>query len=356
MNVRVAIILLVGLLRTYSQSFTLLSSSLAPDQAKLSNSLYQFAFRTPTPITTPFDLRIAFSTTDFTSFLLSSNCTFSRDAIAVSGISCAFDAGLNQVIFSNLQISSVSNFTVTFWGTTSRYATTSTLTFSYRVPGSTTFTSIPNNLVQITTTNSPLSCSMQSSSAVVGANTTYNLNFSSPVLIEQNTVVKISMDPWSYYLLSNFVSSFPSEICEGKCSLLIPSNNGNLSETLTYSSLFASSTGPVATVFSSALKLARNPASTQPISYSITLFVNTSSSLRSYATCNNSFSVSTPQSLSSLIFAPSDPAISVVNSITLRANPVNPLFSSSVLRVDPNGLPLSFSYSSIFPSGALPNS
>ena len=102
---------------------------------------------------------------------------------SVSGVACSYNDVLGHVIFSGLPVGSVTNYTATFWASTANYATTSTLTFRYYQPATTTATSISNNLVQVTTTKSTMVCSWSSTSDIVGANTNYTVLFSSPVNI-----------------------------------------------------------------------------------------------------------------------------------------------------------------------------
>lgn len=90
---------------------------------------------------------------------------------------------------------------------------------------------------------------------------------------------------------------------------------------------------------------------------SITMLAKISSTnSKSYMTCNSSLSVSTSNSFSSLYFSPSDATIGAQNVITLGISPTNPISSSTVILINPNGLSLTYAYNSYFPSGTQPSS
>ena len=130
-----------------------------------------------------------------------------------------------------------------------------------------------------------------------------------------------------------------------------PSSNNNISEIIQYTSLFSGDTSSPDPLV---LQKAKNPASSKSISYSVTLFANVSSSLKSYMTCSSTFSVSTPNTFNNLTFSTSNKAISASNVITLRLGAKNPVSSSTYLRIDPGGLSLAYAFN-LYNQGTRPN-
>ena len=180
--VTTAILLLATITYVASNSFTLQNSSMSPSYAKSRATEYKFVFRAPSPITQQFDLHITFPPTQYTNFSLeTSNCSILTNGNEASGVTCLFHDDSGHVVFSSIPSVSMLNYTVTFWASTANYATTSTLTFQYYQPGQTALTSISNNLVQVITTKSLMTCSWSSASAlesqIVGANTNYTAIF-----------------------------------------------------------------------------------------------------------------------------------------------------------------------------------
>lgn len=90
----------------------------------------------------------------------------------------------------------------------------------------------------------------------------------------------------------------------------------------------------------------RNPASTQPVSITVTLlyFVSASSQI-SYMTCSTTFAPTTPNQFSGISFSPLTQTISDTNPITLVLNLTNPISSISYLSVTySSDISVSFNY------------
>lgn len=156
--------------------------------------------------------------------------------------------------------------------------------------------------------------------------------------------MQIQIQPWGAFSQSNFITANVTNICNNTCTLSVPSSNGNLSEILVYSSLFAADTSASGSV---SLSRAKNPASTAPITISIILLARTSNTQSSYMNCTSTFSVSTPNAFKLVNFAAATPntTISATNIVGLRLQLTNPISSVSYLRIQPNILSVTYQFS-----------
>lgn len=162
------------------------------------------------------------------------------------------------------------------------------------------------------------------------------------------------MDPWGPYNASNFNPSNSTNVCNSQCTISAPQNNGNISETIRYSSLYSSGSS-----FSNqtlTLLKARNPFSSKPLSVTITVLAIVSAfQSSSYMTCATTFNVNTPNGFSSLSFSPSNSSISASNIISMFLSPTNPLSSSCYLRIIPSiDMTLSYTYNA-YNQGTVPS-
>lgn len=174
------------------------------------------------------------------------------------------------------------------------------------------------------------SCSLLSTSNVVGATANFSISYAPSVFISSGSILQIQFPAWSAYSLTNFPSFTSSSVCGGICTIRIPNTASSLlNEIITYSSLFSTNTTSGQTL---GLQNARNPASTQPITFTITiLHFLTSTSQPSYMTCSNTFTANTPSAFKSASLTPSNLFISASSTISLLLNLNNPISSISYL-------------------------
>ena len=124
------------------------------------------------------------------------------------------------------------------------------------------------NYVSVAFTNAVMTCSLASTSDIVGANTTYTFSYTPLVSIAAGSILQLNLDPWGAFKESNFITTSPDLICSNLCTITTPASNNNISETLRYSSLYSAD---VSTASSLQLAKAKNPASTRSISLSASL-------------------------------------------------------------------------------------
>lgn len=227
----IPLLCLVGL--THASTFTLSSSSVSPNTAKSTSSLYEFNFNTVSTFTTDFDLHIVFPTIYTISSV--SGCELKINNVAKTGLTCTINTGNKAIEFSDLRITeSISSMTVSFTTSTSRYAATDTLIFYYYDPGTTTLLSALTNYVSLTIVNAEMTCSLASNSDIVGEDVTYTVQYTPTVLAEVDSVVQIVLDPWGAFEGSNFLTDNTTNICGGNCSLTLPADTGGVREILKY--------------------------------------------------------------------------------------------------------------------------
>lgn len=331
------IVVLALLGAAWSATFNPSATSVTPSYAKSQASTYSFSLSATSAFVQNFDLIISFPS-QF-SLVAPSNCGFWVNTVQKASANCSLDG--QNIKFTNLLITeSISSIRVQFNSSTANYAATATLTFSYYDPSTAAALSLVN-YISLTITNAVMSCSLSSSSAIVGDNATYTLTYTPIVSIESGSILQINLQPWGAYSASNFVTTSTGAICGGACSLTIPSSNNNISETVRYTSLFSANTSSQGSL---QLLKAKNPPSQQPITFSVSLMVTVSSTDRTYMTCSSTFSVPTPNSFSVLTFPTTNSAIGASNVITLRLTPKNPISSATYLRINPGGLTISYTY------------
>lgn len=330
------------LMLAHGQTFTPSNYSVSPNYAKSLSSRYLFNFNAVTPFSINFDVYVTFPT-QYTIGSVS-GCQFLLNGSPVASAVCTVNSTNNAIIFSQLNInSSISSIQLQFNTSTARFSGSSTIIFYFY----NTTTNIPisslTNYVSLSIVNAVMSCGISSNSVIVGDNITYTLTYTPLVVIEANSVMQIQIQPWSAFSQSNFITTNVTNICNNTCTLSLPSSNGNLSELLVFSSLFAADTSASGSVI---LARARNPASTAPITISIILLARTSNTQSSYMNCTSTFSVSTPNTFRLLNFAPAttNTTIGATNIATLRLQLTNPISSISYLRIQPSILSVTYQF------------
>ncbi len=212
----------------HSQSLTISNYSVTPNYAKSSSSLYSFSFNAGTSFTANFDIKVYYPTQYTISAV--SGCGVWVNGVTVSTAICTVSLSTNQVVFTQLQLTTtITNIRVQFRTSTARYSGSSNLIFYYYNPTTNALITTLTNYVSLTIVNAVMSCSVNSTSNIVGDNITYTLSYTPLVPIETNTVLQVQMQPWGPYSQSNFITSNVTLICNGACTLSVPANNGNIS-------------------------------------------------------------------------------------------------------------------------------
>lgn len=322
-------------------SFTVTSSTVSPNNARSTSSQYTIQLNAITTFSTKFDVSVTF--TSAFSLTTLTGCQLSINALPKS-TACTLTSASNLISFSSINnTNTINNMTLVFSANTALYAGSFVASLSYYLPG-TPSTTYGSNSAPLTITNSAMGCSFTSNSSVVGQTTSFQLTYSPSSAVSAGSILQVQFAPWSAYNLTNFPSFSSANVCGGLCSIRSPNQaQGFFSEILTYSSLYSSASS---SNMSLTMIGGRNPASTQPISVTVTLlYYLTSSSQPSYMTCSTSFSVTTPNQFSGVSFAPQTQTISDNNPITLVLNLTNPISSISYLSVTySSDISVSFSY------------
>lgn len=337
------LVLLTLLLKVYSQvSFTVSSSSVSPNTARSSSSQYTILLNAITTFSTTFDLSITFTS----AFVLStvSSCQLYINNNLVTSALCALTSSSNQITFTSINnTQTIKNMTLYFNSATALYSGTFIASLNYYLPA-TPSNSYGTNSAPISIINAALTCNMASTSNLVGATSNFTLSYSPSVFISPGSIVQVQFPPWSTYSLTNFPSFTSSAVCSGACTIRSPNQaQGFFNEVLTYSSLYPSTS----TANMSLLMVnGRNPATTQPISLTITLlYYLSSTSQPSFMSCTTSLSASTPNQFQGVTFTPSSLTLSSASTINLFLNLTNPVSSITYLSVTyASDLSLSYSY------------
>lgn len=333
----------LGCMAAAQLSFTVVSSAASPNTARSSASTYTITMNAITSASLNFDAAVSFTSAFVFSSLNSCQAVLNSNVVATA--SCSLASGSNMVQFTNLNpsLAAVSTLSLIFSTATALYAGSFTATLTYYASGNSS--NVYNtNSAPITITTAPMACSLASTSTIAGATANYTLAYSPSVYISPATILQVQFPSWSAYSQTNFPSFTSSAVCAGQCTIRTPSSvAGFNNEVITYSSLYsANSTANM----SLTLANARNPASTQPISVSLTLlhFVS-STSQPVYMTCTTTFAPSAPNTFRGVAFSPANLAIAATNSISLLINLTNPISSVSYLRISyASDLTLSYSY------------
>jgi len=270
------------------------------------------------------------------------NCQLSINAAIVSTAVCALGSGTNIITFSQLGVSqTVNNLSISFNTSTALYSGSFIVSLKYYSPTNTSIV-YNTNSVSMSIVNAVMPCSITSTSNMVGATANYTIVYTPSVYISPASIVQIRFPAWSTYTQTNFPSFLATTVCAGNCTQIAPSSTQNY-ELISYSSLYSSNS---TAQMSLTMSQARNPASTQPISVTVTILANlTSTSQPSYMTCSTSFSVTNPSNFRSITFNPNSLAISATNTVSLLLNLTNPISSISYLRITSNtDLTLTYSY------------
>jgi hypothetical protein len=157
-----------------SQSFTPSNYSVVPNHAKSTNSLYIFTFNAVTPFVVDFDFQIYFPS-QYTITTVS-GCSFMLNGSPVSTAVCSVNTTTNQIVFRQLLLTgNVSNIRVQFNTSTTRFSGSSTITFYFINTTTNTVINSLTNYVQLAIVNAVMTCGINSSSLIVGDNTTYQI-------------------------------------------------------------------------------------------------------------------------------------------------------------------------------------
>lgn len=322
-------------------SFTVTTSTVSPNNARSTSSQYTIQLNAITTFSTNFDVSVTF--TSAFSLTTVTGCQVSINAVPKTTV-CMLTPASNLISFSSINnTNTINNMTLVFSTNTALYAGSFVASLSYYLPGTPSST-YGSNSAPLTITNAVMGCSFTSNSSVVGQTTNFQLTYSPSSAISASSILQVQFPPWSAYNLTNFPSFSSTSVCGGLCSIRSPNQaQGFYSEILTYSSLYPSTSS---SNMSLTMSGGRNPASTQPISITLTLlYYLSSSSQPSYMTCTTSYSVSTPNQFSGVSFTPQTQTISDTNPITLILNLTNPISSISYLSITySSDISVSFSF------------
>lgn len=322
-------------------SFSVTSALVTPSTARSSNAQFTIQLTAITPSSTNFDLTVAFPS-GF-NINAASACSVTANGNSIAAAVCS--ASSNTVSFTSLGINSVVNtLTITFNASSALYASSFVATLNYYPPG-TTSNSYNSNSVLLTITNAPMTCSLTSKSATVGATTDYSLAYTPSVYISAGSILQLTFPAWSAYSLTNFPSGTSASVCNSECTIRNPNTaQGLTNELLTYSSLYGLDSSSSKTV---TMLNGRNPASTRSISVTASLLYYVSSTNQpSYMTCTASFAATIPGTFGSISFTPTNSSISASNTISLYLALTNPISSISYLQVTYSSeLQLAYSHS-----------
>lgn len=213
--------IIISLLITLTQSqlsFTITSATTSPNTARSSNSQYQIVLNAITSFSTTFDLSVSF--TSAFSITSVSSCQALLNGITISTAQCS--ASSNSIIFTSLNIATtVTTLTLLFNTTTALYSGSFITTLTYYQVGNSANTYNSNSAL-ISITNAAMSCSLTSSSAIVGAATNYSFSYSPSVTISAGSILQVQFPAWSAYTLTNFPSFLASTVCNSQCTIRNP--------------------------------------------------------------------------------------------------------------------------------------
>lgn len=329
---------LASVLTIASAAFSLSSSSNTPGYASATTTAYQLDLLSDTVQLAPgWQFIVNFPTDQFT-ISSASGCSFAVDSVVVAAASCIANSSANQIVFQNVAASSVTPATLTVkFSTQSAASTSSPILDVYMLDGSGAANTQTFVQVQLTFTSATFSgCSVASASNVVGALTVWTVTLTPFVAVKTSEVVTMALPLWSDSTPSNFQKS--SANCSASCNSSYDTN----SETITLvNAITVAGTSNI--VFQ--LTTVKNPPSTAPISMTFTISTQTGVVQQ----CSSTFSVTIPNSLTSITFTNTNRTISVVNPIIFNSVTSNPLPANAYLRVT-TSLALGYTYVPLRPN------
>lgn len=197
---------------------TVTSASASPNTARSSNSRYQINLSPITSFSTNFDISLAF--TSAYSITSVTGCSVILNGNSLSSSVCSVSS--NVITFSSLGISTtISSLILNFNTSTALYSGSFLTTLTYYAPGNTGIIYNSNSAL-ITIANAALSCTLTSTSSIVGATANYSLAYTPSVFISAGSLLQIQFPGWSAYTLTNFPSGTAASICNGQCSIRNP--------------------------------------------------------------------------------------------------------------------------------------
>lgn len=197
---------------------TVTSASASPNTARSSNSRYQINLSPITSFSNNFDISLAF--TSAYSVTSVTGCSVILNGNALSSSICS--ASSNVITFSSLGIATtVNSLVLNFNTSTALYSGSFLTTLTYYEPGN-TGNIYNSNSALITITNAALSCTLTSTSTIVGATANYSLTYTPSVFISAGSLLQIQFPAWSAYTLTNFPSGTAASVCNGQCTIRNP--------------------------------------------------------------------------------------------------------------------------------------
>lgn len=207
---------------THAQvSFTVTNSNASPNTARSTSSLYTIQLNAITTTSLSFDISVTFTS----AFILSavSQCSLTLNNNLSSTAVCALNVTSNSIIFTQINNAAIiNNITLVFRTSTALFASSFLASLSYYPPGNPSG-AYNSNSAPIVVTNAPMtSCSLTSTSNVVGATSNYSISFVPSVFISSGSIIQIQLPVWSGYSLTNFPSFTSSSVCSGQCTIRVP--------------------------------------------------------------------------------------------------------------------------------------
>lgn len=307
-----------------------------PNTARTPSALYSIRVNAISSFTANYDLSLNFPT----GFALTqaTNCK-----IAINGVAdtifpiCTFTA--SQIVFTNFSTGVlVTSMNVSFNTNTALYAGSFTVSLAYFQTG--TNTQLGTNSALVTIAVASIICNIATTGTRVGQNpVNFTLYYTPSVEISANSILQITLPAWSTYSLTNFISGAnAASICAGQCTVLVPTST-RLNDLLTYNNIPARAANLTASIL---LQQGRNPASTLPSTFSISILTSASNS---YASCSGSFQVTEAGQFNGATFTPASLTVGNSGAISLLLNLANPVSSISFLRIRyPTDLGISYTY------------
>lgn len=220
-----AIILALLVFQGAAVSFTATSTSATPNTARSANSQYLIQLSPLTTFSTDFDIHLSFPPAF--SFTNVSACSVTLNGAPVGSAVCTLSS--NTIIFSSLNIATtVTSLSLAFTTSTALYSGSFTLTLVYTQPGGSTPIGNSNSAL-IIVTNAAMTCSLGSTSNIVGTTASnFTLTYTPSVHISAGSLLQVIFPAWSAYTLTNFPAGSSSSVCGGQCTIRSPNTGQGL--------------------------------------------------------------------------------------------------------------------------------
>lgn len=211
------LLLMLCKLASASVSFTVAASSVAPDTARSPSSLYSMTLNAISVTTLNFDIYVTFPS-DF-KLTSVSGCQLLINSNTVPSAQCAISS--NIITFTQLNnAQTISTLSLLFYTGTALYSGSFTISINYYLPNTTTLQG--SNSARLLINSAPMTCSLVSTSNIVGATANYSFTLTPPSEISSDSTLQIVFPAWSVYSLTNFPGGTNATICGNQCEIKAP--------------------------------------------------------------------------------------------------------------------------------------